>query len=243
MLRQAAAMHYTAQEEMRLAESVIAGLPRGVVIPPGLDDVYFEEPASPNRQSPYVLSLSRLDPKKGIDTLIDAFHTVASDRELQPWRLVIAGDGEQAFVQVLRERAARGAAGPRIEFAGWVSGARKRELVRGASLFALASRQENFGIALAEAMAAGVPVVTSPDVNLAPEITAASAGWIATDTMLPSILLGAMRDEHGRAERGARGRTLAESFRWSRVATELTALYESLQPARLDAPRFATTTT
>src|SRR5690606_29935476 len=104
------------------------------------------------------------------------FHVAAADKAL--WRLVIAGDGLPAYVETLREAAARGAAADRIAFTGWVEGIDKRRLVTGATAFASPSAQENFGLSVMEAMAAGVPALVSPGVNLADEIHTASAGWV-----------------------------------------------------------------
>ena len=62
-------------------------------------------------------------------------------------------------------------------FVGWLEGDRKYAALKDASLLAMPSYQENFGISLIEAMACGVPVLVSPHVNLAPEIEKAGAGW------------------------------------------------------------------
>ena len=128
---------------------------------------YFPELA----QEPYVLSLSRLHPKKGLDELIEAFHALKDQR----WRLVLAGDGPPDYSTFLKEKA-RGS--ERIVFTGWVEGKRKEALMRGASLFALPSRQENFGLSVVEAMACAVPVLVTPHVNLAEDVRAAEAGWV-----------------------------------------------------------------
>jgi len=66
LLSGAAAMHYTSDEEQRLAESVVPGLRRGVVVPLGIDDEYFESRVDPTfvSEEPYALSISRLHEKK-----------------------------------------------------------------------------------------------------------------------------------------------------------------------------------
>jgi glycosyltransferase involved in cell wall biosynthesis len=232
LLRGAAAMHYTTADEMRLAESAVRDLPRGVVVPLGIDDDLFADGhAAPTAsRDPYVLSLSRLDAKKGVDLLIRAFHMTAPTGR---WRLVIAGAGEPSYVRALQTLAASGPARDRITFAGWASGDGKRELLRGAAVFALASQQENFGISVAESLAAGVPALVTPGVNLAPDIARTSAGWVvdAVPDALAAALAAVMADAPDRAYRGGQARQLAEGFRWPVVARELSAMYDEVAGA------------
>jgi glycosyltransferase involved in cell wall biosynthesis len=228
LLSGASAIQYTSDEERRLAESELPWLPHGVVVPLGIDTEFFEPLARSVMvvPSPYVLALSRLDQKKGIDLLIEAFLSLADRRELSSWRLVIAGDGSPDYVARLRALADAGIARERIVFFGWASGTEKRALLNNAALFALPSAQENFGLAVGEAMAAGVPVVVTPAVNLAPEITAVGAGWV-TERKAEAIAgcLGeAMTNSAERARRGAAARELAGRFTWSAVGGQLLEL-------------------
>jgi glycosyltransferase involved in cell wall biosynthesis len=231
----AAAMHYTSADEMRLAERAVSPRAAGVVIPIGIDDAYFQRMApSTGNDTPYVLSLSRLDPKKGLDVLIEAFHSCAATLPDGRARLIIAGDGDPAMVERLRALASAGPGKSRVDFVGWVSGARKLELVRGASVFALTSHQENFGISVAEAMAAGAPALVTPGVNLGADIERAAAGWVVPQNAraVSAALVQALSDRAEREKRGAHARELAEAFRWTRVAEALGALYEGVARPR-----------
>jgi glycosyltransferase involved in cell wall biosynthesis len=234
LLRGAAAMHYTSAGEMGLAEAALPGLPPGFVVPPGVDETFFAAaPSSSVRgpgSHPYVLALARLHPKKGLDLLVQAFHAVADEEAIRDWRLVIAGEGDAAYAARLRALAESGPARERVQFRGWVTGDEKVELVRRAGLFALPSHQENFGISVAEAMAARVPVIVTPGVNLAPEIQAAGAGWVADRTLdsLAGALATAMRDEGQRLEKGEGARALAERFTWAVAGRNLRAAYEEV---------------
>ncbi len=231
MLSGAAAMHYTSDEEARLAETALPGLPRRAVVPLGVDEELFADPQSvPAADSPYILALSRLDPKKGIEVLIDAFHHVAGLDVRNQWSLVIAGDGDPAYVKSLRSLAGMGPGSSRITFKGWVAGADRVQLLRGASLFALPSHQENFGIAMVEALAAGVPAMVAPGVNLGGEVEAAGAGWVVSRdrAVWRHALLAVTTDDHERQARGTRAREYARRFRWPAIAASLSRLYEEL---------------
>jgi glycosyltransferase involved in cell wall biosynthesis len=222
----ASAIHYTSLGEQQLAEAAQPWLPRGVVVPLGIEEAFFADGAGENSEHPYVLALGRLDGKKGLNVLIRAFHD-AWHRGHSEWRLVIAGDGDPRTVRALKALAASGPAASRIVFPGWVDGARRETWVRRASLFALPSAQENFGLALGEAMASGVPVLVTPGVNLAPDIASAGAGWVV-ERAQPALAAGlgqALQDRAERLRRGAAARRFAERFRWSAIARALTALY------------------
>jgi glycosyltransferase involved in cell wall biosynthesis len=228
MLQHSAAVHYTAQGEKEATEKHLR-MNHGRVIPLGVDvnggaqthSVAGSFPAL--AQHPYVLVLSRLDPKKGVDVLIEAFVSLVRRPQFANWRLVIAGDGPRDYVAGLKEKAANS---HRIMFTGWVEGEQKEALLQNASLLALPSRHENFGLCVLEAMARGVPVLVSPHVNLAREIEAADAGWIVAREQLTSGLAAALSDESGRIRRGRAARVFAQRYSWKKTATDLIELYE-----------------
>jgi glycosyltransferase involved in cell wall biosynthesis len=231
VLAQAAAIHYTAVAEQSLAERELPWLPRGYVSPLGVHDELFVTPdEAPRTRRPDVLSVSRLDPKKGVDVLIEAFHLLAADAALADWRLVIGGDGESDYVARLQASAAHGPAHQRISFCGWLDDQQRRERMLSASLFALPSQQENFGIALVEAMACGLPAIVSPGVNLGHELALAGAGWLVErrPQALAETLGRAMRDTDERTARGANATAFARRFRWDQVTHGLQAMYESV---------------
>lgn len=229
LLRRAAAVHYTTETEKHSTESLL-GLNHGKVIGLGVavNSKDGELPAPP--QEPYVLVMSRLHPKKGLDVLIDAFLSLAATERFSRWRLVIAGDGPIDHVAKLREMAAASAYADRIEFKGWLNGAEKDALLRGASLLALPSCQENFGMCVIEALACSVPVLVSPHVNLAEEIVLANAGWIATvdRESLKTRLAEALADDAERARRGVAGKQLALKYSWESAARNLKELYREI---------------
>ncbi|MDR3406219.1 MAG: glycosyltransferase [Chthoniobacter sp.] len=122
-----------------------------------------------------LLFLGRLDEKKGGDLLIDAFRRVAP-----PMHLVFAGPGADArFEADLRARAQ----GLRVTFAGPLYGDDKWAALAAAEVFILPSHQENFGVAVAEALASGVPVLISQRVNIWREIVEDGAGFAEADDL------------------------------------------------------------
>jgi glycosyltransferase involved in cell wall biosynthesis len=236
MLKGASAIHYTTAEERRLAETV-CDLPRGVVIPLGIDVEHFENSGNGStfRQNqpslgsnPYVIVLSRLHPKKNLESLIQAFLSVATVDRFEDWRLVIAGDGESDYVANLKRQAAGDA---RIAFTGWLSGEEKDSALREAALVALPSFQENFGLCVTEGLAYGVPAIVSPHVNLATDIEAAGAGWVTglEPHEIEKTLRNAMGDAGERRRRGQSGREFVmRNLGWPKIANELLMLYQQV---------------
>jgi glycosyltransferase involved in cell wall biosynthesis len=242
MLEEAAVVHYTAQLEQELAESSL-GLKGGVVIPLGVETGGQHIPAEKNGfhsqyalgDDPYVLVLSRLHQKKGIELLLEAFLPLVGQPEFAHWKLVLAGDGDRAYVDHLRRLVTESRGNGSVVFTGWLEGLQKAAALEHASLLALPSYQENFGLCILESLACGVPVLISPHVNLAPEIESAGAGWISplSREMLEETLSEALSDRAAREKRGQAGRELVEQrFTWPAVARQLCSLYDSIATLR-----------
>ena len=204
ILRNAAAIHYTSQQERVEAEE--AGVRKeSVVIPLGVDLSGFRELPGPEtfyekfpeaRGREIILFLSRLDPKKGLDLLLRAFATDERRQGTDDGRettedglrssvagglgplLVIAGDGENQFVGDLRRLAGELGIAGEILWTGFLAGTDKLSALAAASLFVLPSYSENFGIALVEAMAAGLPCVMSDQVGIAVDVKEFDAGVV-----------------------------------------------------------------
>jgi len=188
----------------------------------------------------WLLFLSRMHAKKGLDMLIDAWADLCP---AQPdWHLVIAGsamDGEDAGY---RDHAARRGISDRATFIGHVEGREKSAAFAGADLFVLPTHSENFGIVVAEALAHGVPVITTTGAPWEVLRASRSGWWIEP---APQALGGALRDALAldpaelRAM-GRRGIALVETdFSWDVNARKLLAFYEwILDPARADRPEF-----
>ena len=240
VIRDAAALHWTAAEEAELAAPATFGAP-GVVIPNGLDlSAYATLPPEGGlrRRLPetagrrIVLFLSRLNFKKGLDLLIPAFARVAARRG--DLHLVIAGP-DDGMEQAARGWAAAQGVADRVSFPGLLSGTAKLEAFRDASCFVLPSYSENFGIAVAEAMACGLPVLISDKVNIWREIAAAEAGLVVAPDIAAvaaglETLLG---DPAAAAAMGTRARSfVARHYDWTEIAVRLEAVYRALAERR-----------
>jgi glycosyltransferase involved in cell wall biosynthesis len=187
--------------------------------------------------NPYIVALSRLHPKKNLESLIEAFVSLEAGDGFSQWRLVIAGDGESDYVAQLKKVAQTGGNGERIIFTGWLNGVARDEVLRNAQLLALPSRQENFGLCAAEALVFGVPVVVSHQVNLATDVQAANAGWVTglEPKEIASTLREAMQDAAERKRRGRAGREFVSArLSWAQIAGELAELYRSVVDQRVD---------
>lgn len=238
MLRGAAGVHYTALAEKLAAEKSL-GLGRGQVIPLGVEtDLDARQNGThlllhklPKLVGhPYVLVLSRLHPKKGLDIFVDAFISLIARQDFQEWRLVLAGEGSEEYVQAIKLKVSARQAEDVVFFPGWLEGDEKDAFLRRASLLALPSYHENFGLCVMESLAVGVPVLVSPHVNLANEIEAAGAGWISPvrTSAIEDTLAEALGSETERARRGKAGKNLAREFSCERVALRLNEMYSSI---------------
>jgi glycosyltransferase involved in cell wall biosynthesis len=127
----------------------------------------------------FFLFLSRIHRKKGCDLLLEAFGRVAGATDLD---LVMAGPDEEGLQPVLEAQAARLGITGRVHWTGMLEGEVKWGSLRAAEAFVLPSHQENFGIAVVEAMACGVPVIISDKVNIWPEIAQDKAGIVTADS-------------------------------------------------------------
>ena len=227
ILHHAATVHYTSEVE-KLSTERHLGLNHGKVIALGID---ANNSSSNGRifPEPYVLVLSRLHPKKGLDVLIDAFLSLTRIEKFARWRLVLAGEGPPDYVSKLK--AAASVQSDRIVFTGWLKEDKKHAVLSGASLLALPSHQENFGLCVMEALSHSVPVLISPNVNLAAEIASANAGWIAAidKDALAAKLTEALSDDDELMKRGRAGKQLSQKYSWENTATELITLYDTIQ--------------
>ena len=190
VLRDARAVLFTCEEERRLARESFwlyrcneAVVTLGTAVSTGdeaSERALFLERHPDLANKRILLFLSRLHEKKGCDLLIDAFAAVAGrDPALQ---LVMAGPDQTGWRSVLETRARERGIAQRITWTGMLEDGVKWGAYRCAEAFVLPSHQENFGIVVAEALACGVPVLISHQVNIWREVAADEAGLVEPDT-------------------------------------------------------------
>jgi glycosyltransferase involved in cell wall biosynthesis len=240
VLREAAAIHYTAAEEMALAAPYVFGAP-GVVVPNGLDlDEYAALPPPGGLRARHpeigdrriVLFLGRLNFKKGLDLLVPGF--AAACAQHGDLHLVIAGP-DDGMLAPTRALVASAGIAERVTFAGMVVGAEKLAALADAYCFALPSYSENFGIAIVEAMACGLAVAISDKVNIWSEVASAGAGLVGPPSAAQvTRQLAALAADPAAARRmGEAGRALARKrYSWDGIAGQLEDVYRSLAPRR-----------
>ena len=195
VLRDAAAVLFTTDEEARLAANTFKPYrARALNMGYGLaldstaqaataEDFYAVHEALRGKR--LVLFLGRLHPKKGCDLLIEAFAQAATNHP--SLHLVMAGPDLTGMRPELDRLAERLGVGSRITWTGMLTGPRKWGALRAAEVFALPSHQENFGVAVAEALAVGCPVLLSTQVNIWKEVVAAGAGFAEPDTLAGTV--------------------------------------------------------
>jgi len=251
VLRDARAVLFTCEEERRLGRRVfwpyraqerVVGFgtaPPPVAPAPALVALHKAFPHLQGR--PFLLFLGRIHEKKGCDLLLDAYAALVRDKKNE-WNLVMAGPVEPAYGRVLREQAHQMGIADRVTWTGMLAGDAKWGALYAADAFVLPSHQENFGIAVAEALACGTPVLVSNKVNIWREVVAGDAGMVADDTAQGAreLLEGwAALDAHARARlrEGAR-RCFDQHFDMQAVARDLAAsLLDLCQvPAALAVP-------
>ena len=243
-LESASAFHATAEKEA--VEIRALGFTQPIaVIPNGI-----EIPAAPLSPSPspargrggtkVALFMSRLHPKKGVLDLILAWGRVRP----RNWELWLAGPDEGGYRVTLEKEIARLGLAEEIRFLGEVGDAEKARLFARADLFVLPSHDENFGLVVGEALAAGVPVVTTTATPWT-DLERIGAGWIVppgVDGAIKALRTACALERDQLAQMGKRARQWAESsLTWPSVALRMKVFYEWLLDRQQDRPEWVRT--
>lgn len=233
-LASAAAIHYTSKREREFAEETGIRTP-GYVIPHGIDTSAFDDDVHDDALARWlpetsgrvlVTFLGRLTEKKGLDVLCNAFAQACSTEPSA--HLVIAGPDDERLGARVRHWISELGIEDRVSIPGLVTGAAKVELLRRSTIFVLPSRDENFGLTVAEALAARTAVVVTPGVAIHEEITAADAGLVVERNAeaVTQALTRLLRDTNLRARLAENGRALIErSYAWDRISAKLEDMY------------------
>lgn len=233
-IERANAIHFTTTDEMERA--VIRNKSRGFVVPNGCNQPEATAPDALERYFSmlsgvkFVLFLGRVHPKKGLELLLSAMASAC--RPHPEWMFVIAGTGDEPYVASLHRRVNEQGLASRVIFVGHVEGEKKEALLGAARIFVLPSYSENFGIAVAEAMLRGLPVIVSDQVAVQGDIKEYNAGIVVEcrSDRIAEALNRLMSDEEMRRLLGENARRLAESrYGWDKIVDRLIKIYGGLR--------------
>lgn len=192
------------------------------VIPNGVDMPFV--PVHLQTQERKFLFLSRIHPKKGIPDLVAAWALVR-----QPgWRVVIAGPDEDGHLDEIRAQIDSLGLGGDFEFTGLVTGDRKEGLFSEANVFVLPTYSENFGIAVAEALARGVPVITTTGAPWEDIETWRCGWWVqpGVDGVARALVAAMNTPREELSEMGQRGLQLVkEKYSWDQIGRDALEAY------------------
>ena len=232
----AAAIHFTSKEEAKISERFGLGCtgkmpgPRDLVIPLGVTAGLFPKRLRES-QVPIILFMSRIEPKKGLDLLIPALESILGSGI--EFHFILAGSNPQNadYETQIKVQIHNSSLAKYTTITGFVSGDLKAELLTKADLFVLPSYYENFGIAVAEAMAAGVPVVISDRIHIAEDIQQAEAGWVGPLEVgaIANSIKSALLNPQERQRRGLNGKEYAKKhYNWEAIAQQTIDAYQQI---------------
>lgn len=236
----ASAIHLITDLEEKEYEDLDLPYKSIVVIPNGLDKEELDKdvPAGLFRNKfdipedkRVVLFLSRINWKKGLDTLIPAFAGVFK-KEPQSILVIVGGDEEGYKKDVeLEIENCKLKIGKDVVFAGMLLGAEKIAAYKESDVFVLPSYSENFGQVILEAMHFGLPVVLTPGVGVAPNVEKAGAGLVVPKEKEPlaAALIQILQNKDLASKMGEQGKKLVrEEFSWPEIAEQFVKEYNNL---------------
>ncbi len=235
----ASAVHFTSFQEAKISERFGVAT-RDLVIPLGVQQQKErqEDEESLGRRRfgmpadvPVVLFMSRIDPKKGLDLLIPALEKLLTIG--LNFHFVLAGTNPQdpKYEEKIQSQIQSSLLRSHTTITGFVTGELKTVLLKAADLFVLPSYYENFGIAVAEAMAAGIPVLVSDQVHICQEIRDSESGWVSQLDVaeITDLLRLALQNPSERQRRGALAQQYAlKHYSWDAIAHQTIQAYNQI---------------
>lgn len=237
ILNSASALHFTTEEEKQLVQPLNLKTP-GIVIPNGLDVSKYTNLPSYGRfrgkhnlddNIKIILHFGRINFKKGLDILVKSFAQVARERD--DVRLVIAGPDNEGYGVEVRKWLKQENVYSKAIFTGMLQGDDALEVLRDADIFALPSYTENFGMAVVEAMACGLPVVISDKVNIWREIQKAQAGLVTScdaNEVVASFFRLLDNDNERKKLADTGNKFVRETYSWKPIIQKLLLYYKNI---------------
>jgi len=239
-LKNASAVHFTVEAEKEEYMKASLPLKKAIIIPNGFDIIEFKKQLSQNffrnkfnigADKKVILFLSRLNWKKGLDTLIPAFAEVLKKESRAV--LVLAGPDEKNYKKEIELKIVncKLKIGKDVIFTDMLIGEDKISAYRESDVFVLPSYSENFGMAVVEAMACGLPVIITKGVGISKEVEKAGAGIVIEkdERQLIEAILKILENPQMGKEMGQRGKKLVEiEFSSEKVAEKWIEEYNEI---------------
>jgi len=239
-IAKAAAIHFTSEQEAKVSHR-FGAITKDLVIPLGVNDrgkerwgdegIDIRTQYNIPEDKPLILFMSRIDPKKGLDLLIPALEKLLNEQS--NFHFILAGTNPQdpGYEQKIKLQIQASSLNNHTTVTGFVTGELKSALLETADLFVLPSYYENFGIAVAEAMVAGIPVVISDQVHICQAISDSESGWVGTTNVesIADLLREALKYPEERQHRGLNARKYALSnYSWDAIAQRIIEAYQDI---------------
>lgn len=231
----AAAIHFTSQQEAKISvrfaiKTKDLVIPLGVIPPPKYTD-NIKDHLGIREHQPMILFMSRIDPKKGLELLISALEKLLLNGF--DFDFVLAGTNPQdpIYEQKIKSEIENSPLKLRTIITGFVTGETKASLLQAADLFVLPSYYENFGIAVAEAMVAGTPVIISDQVHIYQQVLDSESGWVGTTDVesIVNLLTNALSHPQECQRRGLNAKNYAlNNFSWDAIAQQVIQAYRAI---------------
>jgi glycosyltransferase involved in cell wall biosynthesis len=233
-LNHSQSIHFTSVAEQQQASQLKLTsssfvLPLGITFPPAIpharEDLRKRLNIPPDE--PIILFLSRLHYKKGLDYLIPALGKLSNYR----FTFVLAGSGDPEYETEIKTLVTTHGIQDKTHFVGFVKGEIKNLLLQGADLFTLTSYSENFGIAVLESLAAGVPVIVTPGVALSDLVQQQQLGSVPEldiDAITTAIQRFLDNPQEAKKTGDFARQFILENYTWDRIALKMISVYQNL---------------
>ncbi|WP_017314709.1 glycosyltransferase [Mastigocladopsis repens] len=233
-LNHSKSLHLTSEQEQLEATQLHLNcpsfvLPHGLSIPPVMDDAcqrlrqHLNLPAD----EPIILFLSRLHPKKGLEYLIPSLGKLSHYR----FTFVLAGSGSPDYETEIECLLVEHGIRSRTHLTGFVAGQTKNLFLQGSDLFVLTSHSENFGVAVLEALAAGIPVLVTPGVALASVVQQYQLGYVSKldVSAIADTLEHCLSHPQEAKDIGTSARQfILEHYTWEKTVVKMLQLYQNI---------------
>lgn len=236
-LKNSKALEFTSSQEQKEVDLLSLNshqfiLPYGLETPAALPDArqslrkLLEIP----QEQPIILFMSRLHYKKGLEYLIPALAKLSK----QPFTFILAGNGTPTYETEIKELLHTSGIDNRTYYPGFVEGETKQLLLQGSDIFALTSHSESFGLAVLEAIYAGLDIITTPGVPLAPVVKQYQLGYVPEldinqiATALQQSLDALQNTEQNLQRRQRAHQLITEQYTWNKISENLIQIYKAI---------------